>query len=131
MPVVGPRLHLLSEFADMTRFFFEGPDSTTLEQFLVKGMTPDKTSELFSELIDRLGELETWQPPELEASLETAREHLGLKKPQIFMPLRLALTGRRDSPPLPEVLTVLGQQESLKRMSRATEKISGASREES
>ena len=56
---------------------------------------------------------------DFEAALEAARADLGVKKPQLFMPLRIALTGRKDSPGIFEVMEVLGRERSLERIAAA------------
>ena len=43
-------------------------------------------------------------------------ERAGLKLGQVAQPLRAALTGKTTSPPIFDVLTVLGRDESLARL---------------
>jgi glutamyl-tRNA synthetase len=43
-------------------------------------------------------------------------ESAGVKLGQVAQPLRAALTGRATSPPLFDVMAVLGRQESLERL---------------
>ena len=47
----------------------------------------------------------------------------GLEPRDIFMPLRIALTGRSAGPPLPYVLYILGREECLRRLSLAFEQL--------
>jgi glutamyl-tRNA synthetase len=50
---------------------------------------------------------------------ETLIEGLGLKPRVAFGPLRVALSGRKISPPLFESMEILGQAETLDRLDRA------------
>ena len=64
--------------------------------------------------------LETWDTPSIEATLRTALvDGLGLKPRIAFGPVRVAVTGRRISPPLFESLDLLGRERSLGRLSAA------------
>jgi glutamyl-tRNA synthetase len=53
---------------------------------------------------------------ELEAILRTSADEFGLKLGQLAAPLRVAITGRSVSPSLFEVMSILGKEESIKRI---------------
>ena len=53
---------------------------------------------------------------ELEATLRTSADEFGLKLGQLAAPLRVAITGRSVSPSLFEVMSILGKEESIKRI---------------
>ena len=55
----------------------------------------------------------------LEALIKTHAEAKGSKLGSIAQPLRAALTGRAVSPPVFDVLEVLGRDEALARISAA------------
>ena len=58
-----------------------------------------------------------WRAADLEAALRTAIvEGLGIKPKFAFGPLRVAVTGRRVSPPLFESMEILGRDECLARL---------------
>ncbi len=46
-----------------------------------------------------------------------------MKAGQMFQPIRVAVCGRKNAPPLFETLEVLGQETTLKRIGQALEKI--------
>ncbi len=82
-----------------------------------------KAAELLSGAEDRLGALaarlaaETdWSAPTLEATARRFADAETLKLGQVAQPLRAALTGEGVSPPIFEVLAVLGREESLGRI---------------
>jgi glutamyl-tRNA synthetase len=59
-----------------------------------------------------------WTTPAIEEALRTALiEGLELKPKVAFGPVRVAVTGRRVSPPLFESLEILGRERSLARIS--------------
>jgi glutamyl-tRNA synthetase len=71
---------------------------------------------------EALAALEAWDTPGIEAALRTALvEDLGLKPRNAFGPVRVAVTGRRVSPPLFESMELLGRDRSLARLRSAQE----------
>ncbi len=69
---------------------------------------------------DALTPLETWDTVTIEAALRTALiGERGLKPRNAFGPVRVAITGRRISPPLFESLELLGKERSLARLAAA------------
>jgi glutamyl-tRNA synthetase len=57
-----------------------------------------------------------WSGPALEAAARTFAETQGVKLGDVAQPLRAALTGKTASPPLFEMLALLGREESLIRL---------------
>ena len=57
----------------------------------------------------------------LDAALRAAATELKLKPGQLFQPIRVAVCGRKNSPPLFETLEVLGREVALDRVGRAIE----------
>jgi glutamyl-tRNA synthetase len=63
----------------------------------------------------------TWQAEPLEAAFKAWVESSGLTMKDVAQPARVALTGRTASPPLFEVMEVLGKTKSLARLAKAAE----------
>ncbi len=57
----------------------------------------------------------------LEGALRTAATELGVKAGQMFQPIRVAVCGRKNAPPLFETLEVVGRDACLKRIDQAVE----------
>ena len=69
---------------------------------------------------EALSALDEWTTGEIEAALRAKLvDELGLKPRNAFGPVRVAVTGRRISPPLFESLELLGREESLARLAGA------------
>jgi glutamyl-tRNA synthetase len=66
--------------------------------------------------IPGLEALEEWSAAGTEAEVRRFAEAQSLKLGQVAQPLRAALTGRATSPPLFDVMAVLGRDESLARL---------------
>jgi glutamyl-tRNA synthetase len=59
----------------------------------------------------------------LDQALRAAAQELGLKAGQMFQPIRVAVCGRKNAPPLFETLEVLGKQTTLRRIEQALGKL--------
>jgi len=59
----------------------------------------------------------------LDQSLRAAAQELGVKAGQMFQPIRVAVCGRKNAPPLFETLEVLGKETTLARIAQAVKKL--------
>jgi glutamyl-tRNA synthetase len=118
-PLVHERVGTLSEAADMVGFLFIdeaefSPDPADAATLLnAEGRATVQAAYL------ALSEIESWDTTTIEAALRAALiDDLGLKPRTAFGPVRVAVTGRRVSPPLFESLDLLGRDRSLARLSK-------------
>ena len=59
----------------------------------------------------------------LDQALRGAAAELGIKAGQMFQPIRVAVCGRKNAPPLFETLEVLGREKTLARVEQAVGKV--------
>ena len=78
-------------------------------------LTPEARS-LLGELSRDLDAVEPWSAETTEQVIRAFAQRTGMKLGSVAQPLRAALTGRTTSPPIFEVLAVLGKKESLARI---------------
>jgi glutamyl-tRNA synthetase len=69
-----------------------------------------------AELLRQLEAAPDWHVPTLEALVRTYAEQAGQKLGKVAQPLRAALTGSTVSPPVFDVMAVLGREEALSRI---------------
>ena len=60
-----------------------------------------------------------FEPENLEDNFRNLADEINLKAGQLFFPIRIALTGRRESPPLFDTMKAIGVQSSIKRLNKA------------
>ena len=65
----------------------------------------------------------------LEAALRQAAADLKVKAGQMFQPIRVAVCGRKNAPPLFETLEVLGRETCLERIDQAIREAAVARKE--
>jgi glutamyl-tRNA synthetase len=113
MPVLKERAKTLVELIQGAEFLFtDGP--RTLDEAAAKLLTPEGRATLAA-VLPAL-EATNWTGAELEAAARAYADQNGLKLGQAAQPLRAALTGKASSPPLFEMLALLGRKESLIRL---------------
>ena len=113
MPLLKTRAKTLVELVDKAEFLFaEGPRAPDAAAAAV--LTPAARAQL-GRVADAL-DSEPWDTPSLEARVRALAEEEGAKLGDLAQPLRVAITGRTASPPIFEVLAVLGREEALTRI---------------
>ncbi len=70
---------------------------------------------------DALAALDPWDEAAVEEALKRAGRTAGARGRDLFMPVRLALTGEEHGPPLPALLSVVGRAESLRILSETAD----------
>ena len=114
MPALKPRAANLLELRDGASFLFR---TRPLEmdadaQALLEG----EARGLLGRVHAALSTLGDWEVAGLEAAVRVVAETAGVKLGAVAQPLRAALTGRRTSPGIFDVLALLGRDESLGRI---------------
>ncbi|TMD41379.1 MAG: glutamate--tRNA ligase [Chloroflexi bacterium] len=126
MPLVQERLRTLNEATEMLRFFFEEPRDYRPDQLVPKGRDANGTAAVFQAAAERLRRLPAWDHDTVEHELRALAEHLGWSSRDLFMALRVAVTGRTVTPPLIESMAHLGQAPVIARLERASASLSNA-----
>jgi glutamyl-tRNA synthetase len=121
VPLVQERLRSLNEAPDMLRFFFEDPDTYRPEQLIPKGRDAAATATALRDAAARLRALTDWTPASIEAALRAQAERTGWSSRDLFMALRVAVTGRTVTPPLIESISRLRKDTVLNRLGRASQ----------
>lgn len=108
----------LVEMADKSEFYFkELPyEAEPAEKFLTAEIEP-----LMGKAVDFIATVEPFDHETLYAKIKEWLEGQDLKLKVLAQPLRVALTFRKDSPGLFEVMEVLGKRTTLERIERARE----------
>jgi glutamyl-tRNA synthetase len=115
MPLVAERMNKLTEAAPMLGFLFVDEES-----FERLDELDDAGREVVRASYDALAGLESWSTAAIEAALREALIEKRELKPRVaFGPVRIAVTGRKVSPPLFESLELLGRDRSLARLRAA------------
>ncbi len=129
-PLIQTRIQLLGEAPVMVGFLFVADDALVIEDDALATVTKD-TAQSASVLAAARAVLSDpelgWTAAELEAALRAAVvEGLGIKPKFAFGPLRVAVSGRRISPPLFESMEILGRDSTLARLAALSDRLDDA-----
>lgn len=114
------RMEKLSEAPDLMRFFFRDE----LDPYDPALLVPKKTEshvalETLIAVRETLAGVDITDEETVETKLRGLAEELGLKAGNLFMPIRVAVTGRTQSPGLFETLRVIGNDRCRERIDAA------------
>jgi glutamyl-tRNA synthetase len=109
-----PRAKTLVELADIARFYVERRPIPIDDK--ARAQLSADARRLLAELLPALAAAAGWSAVALEELVRGFAEGRGLKLGAVAQPLRAALAGSTSSPPIFEVMTVLGSEETLARL---------------
>jgi glutamyl-tRNA synthetase len=119
------RIEKLEDFVEYARFFFVGEldyDADARARLVATKRTAAETADALAELLESgLDPLLEWTAAGLETVMRGFAERLGWKSGDLFMPVRIAVTGKAATPPLFETMAVLGKEVCRRRLRRAAE----------
>jgi glutamyl-tRNA synthetase len=113
MPALKERAKTLVELFDATRFLWASRPLEMNDQ--AKALLTLDAKAATAPLMEELKVVD-WTPQAIETVVRDFAERSGLKLGAVAQPMRAALTGRTTSPPIFDVLFVLGKDESLARL---------------
>ena len=119
MPLVQERLTLLSDAPKLLRFLYEEISDYAPEELVPKKLDEARAKVYLKRSREILEEMRGREESALEERFREEAETMEAKLGNLLMPLRVALTGSRVSPPLFGSMAFLGWDESLKRIDRA------------
>jgi glutamyl-tRNA synthetase len=114
MPGLKERAKTLVELFDATRFLWANRPIEPNDQ--AKALLTAEAKDMIAALLPELEAVTDWTATTVEGVVRPYAERAGLKLGAVAQPLRAALTGRTTSPPIFDVLAVLGREESLARL---------------
>lgn len=128
VPHVQERMETLRQGVNMLAFLFASDAGVQSEVTIgtqrfvrdaadVTAVITDEAKPALRAAHDALVDVTTWTTTDLEQTLRTALiDGLGMKPKVAFGPVRVAVSGRRVSPPLFESLELLGRERTLARL---------------
>ncbi len=120
---VQERVKYFAEVPDLMWFYFNTPKEYDGSLILNERMkvTIDIAKKALEESVKLLYGINDFSEENLKEVLVNLVKDIGLKNGQVFWPMRAALTGEKFSPGVFEVISVLGKEESIKRLKKCLE----------
>ena len=118
VPLVQERMETLAQAAGMLGFLFVDDAAFAIDAG--EDLSGDDARAVLAAALTALESVATWDAPSIESALRAALvDGLGLKPKVAFGAVRVAVTGRRVSPPLFESMELLGRDRTLARVAAA------------
>lgn len=127
--LIQPRVVRLSDIPELVGFMAELPEySLELFEHKKSKSTVETSRTVLVAIEPRLRDLPVWDNETLHQQLAGFATEAGLKTGTVMWPLRVALSGLPATPGgATEIAAVLGQEETLRRVARAIERLSAGS----
>lgn len=114
MALLKDRAETLNQLAEGAMLFCAPPIEVDAE-LAAQHLTPESLSVL-ADFAEHARALPTWDTPGLAALIQDTLARHGIKMPKLGIPLRLATTGRKQTPAIDAVLALLGRETVLERL---------------
>ncbi|GIQ58858.1 glutamate--tRNA ligase [Flavobacterium collinsii] len=113
---IKERAHFVSEFWDLTDFFFQAP--TSYDEKASKNWK-EETPTLMQELISVLENIEDFTSANIETIVKDwlTKNEIGMGK--VMQPFRLSLVGALKGPHLFDIVEIIGKEETISRIQKA------------
>lgn len=110
VPLIRERIKKLTEYLSLCEFFFKQPENYQVDLKSHK--------KLLSAIHDSLNKTQDWKAGPIGEAMQQCAEQEKVKTGEFFMLLRVAITGKKISPPLNESMELLGKKECLGRIKK-------------
>ena len=118
-PLINQRIEKLSDLEYLTEYFIFQPKLQIKDILKESKMNKKQTADYLNKVEKIIKNLKTWNLNNIEKTLHNLQQKENLKPRPAFMTLRLAITGRAFTPPLFNVLEILGKETVIKRLQYA------------
>lgn len=118
---IQTRTKRLTDVVDMAGFFFQEEVELVPERIVSKKMSAEQGAEAARRLIQLFGAVPEINQANCEQPLRDLAKDMGLKAGHIFRLLREALTGQKVSPPLFDIMDILGKEKTIARLEKVVE----------
>ena len=114
MGLFKDRAETLNQLAD-DALLFCSPFTPAPAELKAEQLTPEACA-LLKEFADKAAQLPVWDAEHLDGLIKAMLAEHGLKMPKLGIPLRVAVTGRKQTPAIGEVLALIGREAVLERL---------------
>ena len=117
LDLVKDRMKVLSDFNKLTHYFYNDP-AVDYEKLVSYTENEGRSKEIIKSFIDLLEGAFDWDSKYLDTASHKMISEKGYKPKEAFMTLRVAVTGETATPPIFDILGLLGKEISLRRLKK-------------
>jgi glutamyl-tRNA synthetase len=116
------RLVLIPDIVPLSPYFFKD-DLEYDPKGVEKYFKPENSKKILQALKERLEKVEPFTKQNIEPVFKQIAAEMNVKLGVVIHPCRLALTGRLETPPMYDVVELLGKEKVIQRLAKAIAKI--------
>lgn len=103
------------EIVELSELFFK--DELALDEEASEVVNGEKVPELVKSLTAQLEALDTFDAASIKAAIKAVQKETGIKGKNLFMPIRVMVSGQTHGPELPNTMELLGKDKVIERLS--------------
>jgi len=117
LDLVKGRCTLLSDFYDQSHFFFRAPREYDVSA--VKAKWTEGKKIFFGSFIEEMKATDLWESAFIEDGFKKLAMMQNIKPGELQLPFRIMLVGGKFGPPVFDIATMLGKEETIQRIQKA------------
>jgi len=117
LDLVKGRCTLLSDFYDQSHFFFRAPQEYDVNA--VKAKWTEGKKIFFGSFIEEMKATDLWESAFIEDGFKKLAMMQNIKPGELQLPFRIMLVGGKFGPPVFDIATMLGKEETIQRIQKA------------
>ncbi|MCI5064713.1 glutamate--tRNA ligase [bacterium] len=129
LPLIQERVKLLTEVPALLTFLSEDHFTREIDQIVTKKVSAAKAGGILAQVYEKFGEIEELRADSIEPHLVAVAEALGVKSGAVLLTTRIAVLGKKATPPLFESLELLGKERVRSRLEEAIPLVQALERE--
>ena len=111
-----PQLTSADEIVPLTDLFFSDfPELTAAEKDVMAGETVPTVLEALKAKLEAMSD-DDFQPDNIFPQIKAVQKETGIKGKNLFMPIRIAVSGEMHGPELPNTIYLLGREKSIEHL---------------
>jgi glutamyl-tRNA synthetase len=114
--LVKDRCTLLIDFYDQSHFFFKAPEQYDLNA--VKPKWNEGKKRFFESFVEEIRATDIWESAFIEDGFKKLAMMQDIKPGELQLPFRIMLVGGKFGPPVFDIATVLGKEETIQRIQK-------------
>ena len=121
-PLIHDRVEKLEDVINQVGYFFNGDmeyDADAQKELVPKKREPAECAKALEAVLEVIDGVAVINAATMEADMRALCDRLQWKAKELFMPLRVAVTGRKATPPLFETMALLGKERCRRRLRNA------------
>ncbi len=113
-----PQMKSVDEIVPLTDLFFEDfPELTAEEKEFMAGETVPTVLKAFKEKLEAMSD-EYFKSENIFPQIKAVQKETGIKGKNLFMPIRIAVSGEMHGPELPDTIYLLGREKSIEHIEK-------------